>query len=317
MERETDEQRELIDRAVLLVISHEAELRRLRSGGGVLVHHTSPENAKNILIKPELWLRNARLMPDDPTEILLGRDCVNRFLVDRSIEFSDTLNAISPHLWEEVRDCWNAENDPQIDQTYIASFTSAATGDFAGNERHWESYGCVAFHFDPSFLKDEPWKLGVYAVKVTYRKNSIENGLLDLLTTLNRNRELLAEVPHHILVSLVRHRLFFVSVGSKSENFEWEKEWRLVHSPCLFGSAEVAREIVGKGEGAQPIYPLPLRNTPDENSPLLDLSNLIRNIVIHADGPKLDQDTRYALRSQLLNHGVTDATTRVVFSQDQ
>lgn len=311
MEQAANEQRDLIDRAFTLLIPQEKELRRLRDGSDVLVHHTSAENAKNILKEPELWLRNARRMPDDPNEIKLGRDCVDRFLAERSGEFSSALNAISPGLWEEVSDCWNAEKVPQIDQTYIASFSADSTGDFIGSAKHWERYGPIAFHFNPAFLKDEPSKLGVYAVKVTYSKGSIENGLSCFLNDLKRDRETLTQVPHDIMVSFIRHRLFFASVGSKSQCFDWEKEWRLVHSPYLFCSAD----LYSQGEGIDQKIILPLKNTLDGNSPQLNLTNLIRNVVVDPHGAKVDSETHHALISQLEHHGVTDAAARVVFRQ--
>jgi hypothetical protein len=122
------------------------------------------------------------------------------------------------------------------DRRICSSFTTAAAGDFAGHKRHWEQYGPVALHFDPAFLRNEPRKLAVYSVKVTYDQDSVGNGLNSLLTILRLSRDFLAQVPQDTLVSHLRHRQFFVSVGSKKSGFRWD-EWRLVHTPYLFSSA--------------------------------------------------------------------------------
>jgi hypothetical protein len=297
-----------------LIIPGEAERRSLYSRGHVLVHNTSPANAKNILKEPELWLKNARSMRDEK-EVKLGRECVNRFLVGRSVELSAALNAIAPDLWDEISDVWNGEIDPQIYRTYIACFSAALVGDYVGSEQHFAEYGQVAFHFDPAFTRDEAGSLQLYLVKVTYGKGRVDDGLLELLVALRRHRERLSLVPRGVLASLVRHQFFFTSVASKSEDFAWEKEWRLIHTPHLFASDDIQKQIVGVGEMQRPIYPLPLRNSLSGHNPMLNLPNLIRNIVIRSSGGAEDQDLRYKLISLLKYHGVSDAEGRVVLSQ--
>jgi hypothetical protein len=221
------------------------------------------------------------------------------------------LNSIAPNLWEEVSDCWRSEKEPQIDRTHIACFSDAPVGDFTGNERRWESYGHVAFHFDPAFMRGDAPDLGLYLVKVTYGKDRVEKGLLDLLKTLRRHREHLAGLPRGPLASIVRHRLWFTSVATKSEEFAWENEWRLIHSPHLFASAHIEKKFDGTGEKQQPIYPLPLRNTVDRNNPLLSLPNLLRNVAIRSSGSSEDQELRCDVIKLLRYHGVSDAADRV------
>jgi hypothetical protein len=304
----------LIDDAWQLLIPGEAERRSLCSGGHVLVHNTSPDNAKNILSKPELWLQNARAMKDE-MEVRLGRECVDRFFIERSVELSAALNAIAPGLWEELSECWKSEREPQIGRTYIACFSAAHAGEYIGSERHWAEYGHVAFLFDPAFTRDEAASLSLYLVKVIYGKDRVDNGLLHLLKTLQHHRERLSLLSRETLLSFIRHQLFFTSVASKSEDFAWEKEWRLIHAPHLFASAHIEKQIVGVGEKQRPIYPLPLRNTEDGHNPMLNLPNLIRNIVIRSAGAAEDQGLRYNLISQLKYHGVSDAEGQVLLSQ--
>jgi hypothetical protein len=306
-----DTERDLIDKAWQLIIPDEAEKRRLCDGGQVLVHNTSPENAKNILKKPELWLRNARDM-QDKHEVRLGRDCVNRFLANRAFEIAPAIEAISPGVWDEISECWNSEIETQINRTYIACFNHALVGEYAGSTRHWNAYGDVAFHFDPAFMAGEPAALGLYLVKVVYGKDHIEQGLADLLTTLKRHRDRFAAIPRATLVSLIRHRLFFISVASKSDEYAWENEWRLIHTPHLFASVDIQKEFVGDGEAQSPIYPLPLRNTQDGHNPLLCLPSLIRNILIRSSGSSVDQELRHDLIRLLKYHGVPDSDGRVL-----
>ena len=87
-----------IDWAWQLIIPDEAKKRRLCNGGQVLIHNTRADKAKDILKKPELWLRNARTMKDEQ-EVRLGRDCVDRLLASKTKELSTALNAIAPNLW--------------------------------------------------------------------------------------------------------------------------------------------------------------------------------------------------------------------------
>lgn len=312
----TDENFEkgLIDWAWQLIIPDEAKKRFLCDGGKVLIHNTSPNNAKNILRNPELWLMNARAMRDEQ-EVKLGRDCVDRFLKYRSDEISACLNTIIPNLWEDISTCWNSEREPQIDQTYIACFSDAPDSDFIGSERHWDEYGNIAFHFDPAFMRNDAPELALYVVKVVYGKNVIDQGLSDFLINLKRHHDRLKTVPRDALASIIRHRLFFTSVASKDAAFAWEKEWRLIHNPFLFSSADVQKEIVGEGEQQRPIYPLSLQNTLDGNNPTLGVPNLIRNIVIRPTGGSADQELRYDLIRMLKYHGVLDAADRVIFSK--
>lgn len=297
----------LRDWAWQMLMPEEAGKRKLCQDGRVLVHHTSPANAKNILKSRELWLSNARQM-DDQAEIHFGRDCVECFLEERAAEFAGALDAINPRIWETVWTCWRGEYEAQINQTYIACFLETFDGDVWGSERHWDNYGSVAFHLDPAFLREEPSNLCLYLVKVTYGLENVQNELLSLLTHLRQFREELTQIPSDVLASFIRHKLFFTSVATKANEFSWEVEWRIIYTPYLFSSAHVTE---GKSINRKSFQILELRNTIDGSSPLLGIPKLIRNVVIRPTGGPEDRELRLDLIAQLTYHGVPDAAARV------
>jgi hypothetical protein len=307
----------LIDNAWKLIDPSEIERRNLCTGEHVLVHNTTPENARNILQKPELWLKNARSM-DDTQEVAIGRDRVDHFLASRTTELSYALNAIAPHLWDEVVSCWNDEREAQLNGTFIACFSVAGPGEM-GSAQHFQRYGRVAFQLNPAFMREEPSELGLYLVRVTYGIDRIDSGLTDLLQTLARDRPLLSKVPRETLASLIRHKLFFTSVASKSIEFAWEREWRLIHSPFLFSSASMQEATFGNGQNPSLVHPLILNNPSSGHNPRLDPQNLIRNVIIDSNRGRQDHQLRNDLIAQLTYHGVPDATERVrlIFAADQ
>jgi hypothetical protein len=271
-----------------------------------------PNAATKIIGAGEIFLRNARVM-NDQNEIKLGRDCVNRFLVSNALALSDALNAIQPNLFGDLMDLWNREHIAQIEQSYIGCFTAQQVDDNLGSPYHWDHYGNTALCFDSAFLCDEPALLSLYLVKVTYGNVAVLAGLDQLLSILQSNKNDLCKVAPNILLSFLRHRLFFESVASKGDAFLQEQEWRLIHAPFLFASADLQPEnrlIKGQSES---LYPLKMRTPIGTDMDKLEVRNFVKKVLIHPEKEPQSCQLRFDLISQLKYHGCNDAENRVKF----
>lgn len=298
-----------LDQAWALIIPGETDYREFLASGQVLVHYTKV--ATKVLGSEELWLRNARNM-DDQDEIKLGRECVNAFLNDRADVLEYALVAICPGLNADLTGLWQAEHSAQIDQSFIACFTTQDADNNRGSRYHWERYGDVALCLNPAFLSKETSQLSLNLVKAKYGEKVVKAGLEELLTALQTHRKLFQRVDQNVLLSFLRHRLFFDSVASKSERFAGESEWRLIHAPFLFASAHLRpRQEIFKGN-LEEIYPLKLETPIGTGIATLEIRNLVRKVLIQ---PKLGGQTnqlRLDLISRLVYHHVPAAAERVL-----
>ena len=304
---------ELIELAWLILSPREREKRALISSGRLLVHYT--KNAKMILGSNEFRLNNARNM-SDKTEIKIGRNCVNEFLREQRDSILATLDSVHPKLHEDLIDCWHNEEQAQLSQTFISCFTDHSVDDERGSEHHWKNYGNVALCIDPSFLKDEAGQLALYLVKVIYGNTQIISGLQHLFTVIQEQRSLLEQLDKNVLLSFLRHELFFISVASKSEEFCVEKEWRLVHAPFLFSSAHVQSDQQFDSVDLQNFYRLPMKMPFGTSLTVLETRNLVRKVLINTKGDSTDLDLCNDLVAQLTYHQVREARAKVAFRKD-
>jgi hypothetical protein len=291
-----------------MIIPTEQYRRDFLHSGHHLVHYTNV--ATRILASGEIFLRNARAM-DDQAEIKLGRHCVDEFLSSNAAALSQALNAIHPTLFDSLTDLWVGEHLAQTDQSFIACFTAQSTDDSHGSQYHWDHYGNTALCLDPAFLRDEPSSLALYLVKVTYGKATVLAGLDALLLDLQTNQKLLRSVDTSTLLSFLRHRLFFESVASKGEEFASEREWRLIHAPFLFASADLQPEEKQIRSQTETIYSLKLSPPAGTDTSSLQIKNIIRKVLIRPSIQPSVHDLRTDLISQLKYHGAQDAIDRV------
>ncbi len=298
-----------VEKAWSLIIPDETERRTLVSSGKHLVHYT--DFACEILASNEFRLRNARKM-HDATEITLGRNCVNEFLTTHAAKVASALNDIQPNLYKDLVSLWTAEKEAKIDQTFIACFTIQDGNENQGSNFHWQHYGKVALCLDPSFLHDEPSQLSLYLLKVTYGYSDVMAGLHQLLDAIHTNRNVLRTVPPEVLLSFLRHKLFFVSVSSKGAGFADEKEWRLIHAPFLFPSAHVMPGERIYGQTLEHVHLLEMEVPLGTNLTSLATKELIRKVLIHSECATPAHDLRRTLVSKLRYHGVEDAASRVL-----
>ena len=301
---------DVVDQAWNMIVPNQRDGRGFLSNGKLLTHYTNAAIA--VLGSGELRMRNARNMRDQE-EIKLGRECVDEFLRSNATALFNALNSIHLDLYDRLLSLWLLEKEAQIDQSYIACLISQSADDEHGSQFHWDNYGSVALCLDPAFLRSEPFLLGLYLVEVNYGKETVLAGLADLLTALESQGELFRQLDHTILLSFLRHRLFFDSIASKAESFSREREWRLIHTPFLFASAHLQPQLVRRNGEDQEIYPLKFVTHIGTNIADLEVKNLIRKVLIH---PKLGSQAnqlRLDVISQLMNHHVLNASDRVHF----
>lgn len=298
-----------LERAQAVIIPGELGRKEIFANNKLLVHYTN--HACDILKSNELRLRNARNM-NDQREIKVGRDCVDAFLKTYSSEFSAALDAIYPSLYNDLLYFWTLEKEAQIDKSFIACFTMQESNDDQGSNYHWKKYGNVALCLDPAFLTYEPSQLSLYLVKVTYGKAAIMAGLKNLVAALKTQRNFLEKIEPGILLSFLRHRLFFESVASKAAKYVNEQEWRLILTPFLFSSADLQPENRQHGENIEEMCLLKMEAPLGTNLTSLATKNLIRKVLIQSKSDVPFQDLRRAIISQLKYRGAGDAGDRVL-----
>ena len=297
-----------VEKAWTMIFPSELECRNLISNSQFLVHYT--DYAREILAANELRLRNAGKMSDQ-SEIRIGRTCVDLFLETNAQTLSEALDSIYSRLYVELVDTWQSEKEAQIHNSFIACFTTQSSDNSMGSEYHWKHHGKVALCLDPTFLKDEPSQLSLYLVKVTYGETAVMTGLNKLLNILQTQRNLFQAVPRDILLSFLRHKLFFVSVASKLDGFSNEREWRLVHAPFLFASADVISGQRVYQNGLEEVYLLKMETPSGSNLSSLATPSLVRKVLIHPEIKGSAPDIQRDIVAQLRYHGAEDARYRV------
>ena len=175
----------------------------------------------------------------DTKEIHLGREGVSTFINTHGARLKSALDAVDLGLYDDLIMFWNAEAYIHINKTFIASFTPHALLDEGGSAYHRENYGSVALYLDPAVLRNGPSDLALFLRPVTYGEAELNNSLVKMLETVEGNIELLRSVDKGILLSFLRHQLFFASVSTKAEAFSDEKEWRIIYTPWQFASAHI------------------------------------------------------------------------------
>ncbi|MCA3442281.1 MAG: hypothetical protein INF52_02765 [Rhodobacter sp.] len=311
---EKEEQAALVDKCWSLIFPGDTERHALIAQSGEIVHYTN--HAVGVLEEPGFRLRNARKMKMDQTEVKFGKEVVEFFLKSKNPELRDALNSLHVGLLEHLLQVWTKEYDAHIDQTFISCFTSNSEAS-DGSAYHFEKFGRIAIFLNPEFMFKEPSLLGLYLVKVKYGRESILDGLKEFLKAIEANAGLLRRLEPGLLLSFLRHRLFFEAVASKHEEFAFEREWRLVHSPYIFSSAHIQPCLRMYEDKEEEVYLLKLEKPIGTSLYSLDVPYVIKRIIIlpmakiRPESKPDPYELRNKLVAQLTYRGLAEAARHV------
>lgn len=298
----------------------QARQQLLQSAGGRLVHYTTADGAMGILRSKSLWLRNAQVM-HDYSEIRHGqtllRQCLTANHNHRLQQFGAALDACSKNLGQEVFSLVDQFGFDTLTQTYIACLSEhPAAEDSYGRLSMWRAFGKESIGLALVFKLPPPnaaTGLKVFLSPVAYLHGEAFCTEFDnVLQSLERHADYLRTVPRNTLLSFAYMMLMMATVSVKHPAFAEEKEWRLIHAPGQFPSAQMAPSLEVIGGVPQVVYPLRFDNRDQEGVNHISLPELIDRVIV---GPtQYALPVRDALVQRLADMGVAQPETKVILS---
>lgn len=225
--------------AVLPLLFGYAETReqRLRKRGLKLAHYTSAEVAAQVLLKRNIWMRNASSM-NDYSEFTFGSECLKSALRSHGKRFAAALNAVRPSLCEEVLEWLHRSDFNHQHHTYLTSLSEHRPNDLLGLLSMWRAYGGpvagVALVFNTDYLDIDSNELAAWSSPVLYGETAFNGAFEKTVENLERNPETLRAVEPDVLRSLAFNALQFAMLSTKHIGFREEREWRIIHGPREF-----------------------------------------------------------------------------------
>ncbi|MER2519646.1 MAG: DUF2971 domain-containing protein [Bdellovibrionales bacterium] len=283
---------------------------KYKDGFSYFVHYTSAEAAINILDKKCLWMRNTNCM-SDYREIHHGIEFIEGFL--NSADCKKLISALQACQQNEASQAISefiAIKEKIRKHTYITSISehNKEDEDIHGRLSMWRAYSgtstgiAIVFktsNSDPIHIPD------VFFSPVAYlKKEEIHKSINEIINNIEINQQFLCTIsPKTVKQYLINT---FVAAASclKHPGFKEEKEWRIVHSPKIFGNT-LEYEIITINSVPQMIYKLQLINQ-------LEPSRLIDRIII---GPSQYTDQLFeAFTTKLRTLSISNPESRVIRS---
>lgn len=273
-----------IDAVLELVFGYaNARQEALIQQGLKLAHYTTAEVAAQILLRQNIWMRNASSM-NDYMEVTFGNECLKAALGVHHDRFAAALDAVRPDLSNEILDGLRRAGFNHQHHTYLTSISEHEPNDELGLLSMWRAYGGrvagVALVLNTDFLTIDTNTLAAWSSPVVYGAPEFLNAFDQSIQRLEQNPDALRAVDPEVLKSIIFNALQFAILSAKHIGFREEREWRVLHLPREFGSAWVQPtfEIVrGKPEV---VYHLPLANQQGMDLPQIDLNKLLHRIII-------------------------------------
>lgn len=256
---------------------------RLRKRGLKMAHYTSAEVAAQILLKQNIWMRNACSM-NDYMEFTFGSACLKEALRHHRPRFQAALDVAKPGLCHEVLE-WLGHTDLNNQfHTYLTSLSEHKPNDDLGLLSMWRAYGGpvagVALIFNIDFLEIDSVDLAAWTSPVLYGDAAFLKEFEATVERLEQNPDALKAIDPQFLKSLTYNALQFAMLSAKHIGFREEREWRIIHSPREFSSAFVMPTFETVRGKPEVVYHLPLSNLEGMNYPQIDLNKLLHRVII-------------------------------------
>jgi hypothetical protein len=271
--------------ALLHLLFGYADMReqRLKKRGLKLAHYTTADVAAQILLKRNIWMRNASSM-NDYMEFTFGSNCLKGALRIHGERFAAALNVVRPSLCHEVLE-WlgNADFNHQH-HTYLTSLSEHRPNDDLGLLSMWRAYGGpvagVTLVFNTDFLEIDSNVLSAWSSPVVYGEAAFLAAFEQTVQRLEQNPDTLRAVDPNVVRSIAFNALQFAILSTKHFGFREEREWRVIHGPREYASAWVQPTFETVRGKPEVVYHLPLENHEGMNLPEIDLNRLLCKVII-------------------------------------
>lgn len=256
---------------------------RLKKRGLKLAHYTSADVAAQILLKKNVWMRNASSM-NDYLEVAFGSTCLKAALSRHRDRFEAALNVARPGLCKEILEWLDRADFNHHQHTYLTSLSEHKPTDELGQLSMWRAYGGpiagVALVFNPDFLDMDSNELATWSSPVLYGDEAFIIEFEALTKRLEDNAAALTAIEPDTLRNLMFNALQFLILSAKHVGFREEREWRIIHGPREYSSAWVQPSFESVRGKPEIVYHLPLQNEDGMNLPEIDLKQLLHRVII-------------------------------------
>lgn len=288
---------------------------RLKKRGFKFAHYTSAEVGAQIILKQNVWMRNASSM-NDYSEVAFGSTCLKNALGQHGKRFFDVLNSVHPGLCEQVLDWLGRADFNNHQHTYLTCVSEHRPNDLIGQLSMWRAYGGptagVALIFNADFLDLETSSLASWSSPVLYGDSKYVEEFERLVVSFEQNLGVLQAIEPDVLKNMLYNALQFSILSAKHIGFQEEREWRIIHSPRENASAWVQPTFETVRGKPEVVYHLPLQNAEGMNLPELDLDRLLHRVII---GPcQNPYQVASTFQDILESKGIKNADDRITLS---
>jgi hypothetical protein len=288
---------------------------RVIAQGGKFVYYTTAATAIQIIQNRQIWMRSTAIM-NDFMEVEHGVRCIETaYRSDAGKAFDASLDECFPGLASEVRQLFGAWIPKIRHDTYVTSFSEHPSKEDAyGRLSMWRAYGGsagVALVLNGGPLLRPSDALGAYSSPVLYGDvPEMIAQFKDVAHRIRTNSDYVRGLGQDQLKGVVFSALRFAAVCTKHNAFSEEQEWRVVASPSLRHSPDLAPQVTTIGAVPQLVLKIPLEDQPEKGLFGLAPAEFIDKILI---GPCEHPDAiGRALEHALSAAGVPAAGSRIV-----
>ena len=260
--------------------------QEIKSRAGQFAYYTSAETAMQILLKKEVWLRNATSM-NDFSEIKHGYDCLlDAFLnSDNGKALQKFLERQHPKIVEELTGYINGWRSFLEENTYLLCISEHddQEDDF-GRLSMWRAYGgktsiAIILKNGPFLRETNAFEAYAFPVEYGDRKN-IETRIHNLLKRLESNISIFETLSKEAVIRWLFGIFKIICVCTKHKSFAEEREWRVVYQPDIARSDYVKSEIVSLNGVPQQVYKIPLQDIPEKEFTGATIPEFVDRIII-------------------------------------
>lgn len=256
---------------------------RLQRRGLQLAHYTTADVAAQILLKRNMWMRNASSM-NDSMEFKFGNECLKAGLREHGDRLMAALDVVSPGLLKQALSrVWRSDINHQY-HTYLTSLSEHRPNDDLGVLSMWRAYGGpiagVALIFNPDFLAHDTSALAAWPGPVAYGDTTFMSEFDAFVTRVEQSPQTLAAIEPERLATYLFNVFQFAELSTKHIGFREEREWRVIHNPQEFASAWMQPTFETVRGKPEVVYHLPLQNHEGMGIPAIDLSRLLNRVII-------------------------------------
>ena len=236
---------ELVGRLNLFLPRYLERCENIQSRNGRFVYYTSAETAMQIILKGEVWLRNARSM-NDFSEVEHGFDCLRDAFSDseEGKNLQHYLESRFPGLvkkWANHIDGWL----PTLrNQTYMICVSEHDDSeDKHGRLSMWRAYGnkhSVALVLNNGPFLNDTDAFRAYSFPVEYKGSGYVKEQFALLEErLRANESQTKDLGEDDMLGWLFYLSRVLILCVKHPGFKEEREWRVIYSPDIESSKNV------------------------------------------------------------------------------